>query len=245
MKKTCTVCGIEKEVEDFPKNKNIKSGYDSRCKKCRNEYLKEYRTNPENKKKAKKYGKEYRLENKDILYEKQKEYLKTEKGKEIRKRVLRKYNKSDKRKRDWEKFNNSDKRRGYANEWLKQKRKKDINFRIKCSLSANIKKHLKQNKKDKTVSYLDYNIDELVIHLESQFDKNMSWDNYGEYWHIDHIIPQSLYDFSKKENIKKCWDLRNLRPLEKMKNIKKKDNIYMELIEEKGINDLLPKGEYK
>jgi hypothetical protein len=224
MKKTCTICGIEKGIEEFPKNKNVKSGYDARCKECRNEYNKKYREDPENKKRLNEYSKNYREENKEKVRTKQKEYLKTEKGKEIRKKALDKYNKSEKRKRDWTRFNNSQKRRDYANKWIKEKARKDLSFRIKRSISASLKKYLRENKKDKTLSYLSYTIEELVEHLKNQFDEKMSWDNYGSYWEIDHIIPQSIYDFTKEENIKKCWDLRNLRPLEKIENIKKNDS---------------------
>ena len=44
---------------------------------------------------------------------------------------------------------------------------------------------------DKTKStsvILGYTANDLKQHIESQFAKGMSWDNYGE-WHIDHIIP--------------------------------------------------------
>lgn len=39
--------------------------------------------------------------------------------------------------------------------------------------------------------------------------ENMSWDNYGKEWHIDHIIPCNAWNFSNEfEN--KCWNYRNL-----------------------------------
>lgn len=43
----------------------------------------------------------------------------------------------------------------------------------------------------------------------------MSWDNYGEYWEIDHIIPKSQFDFTSYNDIgfQICWSLMNLRPL--------------------------------
>lgn len=58
----------------------------------------------------------------------------------------------------------------------------------------------------------------------------MSWENYGDYWQIDHIVPQSKLCFSSMEddNFKKCWALENLRPLEGFLNRKK----YNKLIEE-------------
>lgn len=62
--------------------------------------------------------------------------------------------------------------------------------------------------------YLEYTIDDLKRYLESQFNKNMIWDNYGQYWHIDHVVPQFDLPFSsmKDDNFKQCWGLSNLRP---------------------------------
>lgn len=62
---------------------------------------------------------------------------------------------------------------------------------------------------------------------EKQFDSNMNWSNYGKYWHIDHIYPQSLLPYTSMtdENFKKCWALDNLQPLEKIANIKKGNKI--------------------
>lgn len=55
----------------------------------------------------------------------------------------------------------------------------------------------------------------------------MNWDNWGAYWHIDHIYPVSLLPYSSMEedNFKRCWALDNLRPLEKIANIKKGNKI--------------------
>ena len=56
---------------------------------------------------------------------------------------------------------------------------------------------------------LSYSIIELRSHLESQFEPWMTWDNWGSYnantwndndsntwvWNIDHIIPQSKFEY--------------------------------------------------
>jgi 5-methylcytosine-specific restriction endonuclease McrA len=49
----------------------------------------------------------------------------------------------------------------------------------------------------------------------------MSWENYGKFtWHIDHIIPVAVFNFSsfKDLDFKRCWALSNLQPLEAKKN---------------------------
>jgi len=55
----------------------------------------------------------------------------------------------------------------------------------------------------------------------------MTWENYGTYWHIDHKIPIAVFNYEKPEDIdfRLCWSLKNLQPLEKIENIKKKDKL--------------------
>jgi len=72
-----------------------------------------------------------------------------------------------------------------------------------------------------------YTIDQLKQHLEKQFIQGMSWENYGK-WHIDHRIPVAVFNFEKPEDIdfKRCWKLRNLRPLWALENSRKQDKLY-------------------
>lgn len=67
--------------------------------------------------------------------------------------------------------------------------------------------------------------------LKYNFDDKMNWDNYGSYWHIDHVIPCAHFDFTKEEDIKTCFIWTNLRPLEGKENNSKKDKIIPEEIE--------------
>ena len=70
---------------------------------------------------------------------------------------------------------------------------------------------------------LPYTPEQLKEHLESQFDDQMTWENHGTYWHLDHIIPSAALPFSSldDENFHKCWSLDNLQPLEKTRNMSK------------------------
>jgi hypothetical protein len=72
-------------------------------------------------------------------------------------------------------------------------------------------------------------------HLEKQFEPWMNWNNYGIYnsktwdnddpatwnWSIDHIVPQYRlpYQSMDEENFKKCWALKNLRPMNAKQNL--------------------------
>jgi len=74
-----------------------------------------------------------------------------------------------------------------------------------------------------TFEHLPYTPLELKEHIENQFNEHMSWDNYGDYWHLDHIVPQAalIYDSLTHPNFQKCWALNNLQPLEKTENLSK------------------------
>ena len=117
--------------------------------------------------------------------------------------------------------------------------------RLRVNLSTTLANSLKsQNckKQGSCMKYFNFTIEQLKTHLESQYDENMNWDNYVPYWHIDHIIPQSVYDFSDMAEIHKCWNLQNLRPLEASENISKGDTLDNKLIQNYEISCLLPKS---
>jgi len=59
---------------------------------------------------------------------------------------------------------------------------------------------------------LGYTAKELSIHLEKQFKKGMKWENYGELWHIDHIIPVSSFIKSGETDPMVINALTNLKP---------------------------------
>ena len=66
---------------------------------------------------------------------------------------------------------------------------------------------------------------ELKQYLEKQFTPQMSWDNYGSYWHIDHKIPCAAFDLFNKDERLKCFHYTNLQPLEAKINLSKQDKI--------------------
>lgn len=76
-------------------------------------------------------------------------------------------------------------------------------------------------------------IEQLLEHLESQFQDGMTWDNYGE-WHIDHIKPCAMFDFTKEEDQRECFHYTNLQPLWAEDNLRKSDK-YIEEDEQLSI----------
>ena len=52
----------------------------------------------------------------------------------------------------------------------------------------------------------------------------MTWENYGSYWHVDHIRPLASFDLSKPEEQTKAFHFSNCQPLEAKKNLQKSDS---------------------
>ena len=69
----------------------------------------------------------------------------------------------------------------------------------------------------------------------------MSWKNYGTYWQIDHIIPQTYFEFDSLDhpNFVKCWCLENLRPLKADENLSKSNKLDKKIIKKHKISELL------
>ena len=70
------------------------------------------------------------------------------------------------------------------------------------------------------VSDLGCSVNYLKLHLEKQFVLEMTWDNYGK-WHIDHIIPISLFNLQDRNDFLKANHYTNLQPMWAKDNITK------------------------
>lgn len=142
-----------------------------------------------------------------------------------RKWRIKNKDKIEKRQREWVK-NNIDHYRQYHRERKKIARStKDIILNQR--MAANINHALKGKKnRRKWENIVGYDLRQLKEHLESKFTNGMNWDNIGK-WHIDHIIPKSVFNFEDVSDIdfKKCWALNNLQPMWAFDNISKKDKL--------------------
>ena len=127
------------------------------------------------------------------------------------------------------KDSNREKRKEYQKEYFQENKKKIYNYKkgyfqnnpeVKLTNSMRKKVANELNKgfrfMSSTMKYLGCNFNEYSEYLENQFDKNMSWENYGEYWEIDHIIPLSKGG---------SFYYTNTQPLTVEENRKKKDRL--------------------
>ena len=217
--KECSKCKETKAVDCFYISRKSKTGYTSYCKTCSDvasrlwkelkpetTILYNKKSNLKNRDKIKEYQKTKKFKTKNKIT--QRNYR--EKNSEIIKLKMQAYRACDGQKLRNKKYNT--KRRSI----LKNRLSNSISNSIRSSIKKGSKKHIKWE------ILVGYSLDKLKKHLERQFTQGMSWDNYGE-WHIDHIDPVSIFNFNCPEDIdfKRCWNIKNLRPLWALDNIKK------------------------
>lgn len=205
----------------------------------RKEYYKKYRK--KNKEKIRQYHKEHYKEQyerrklKGTLYyqkhkEKKKLYDKTynKDHKKERLEYYKKYNKSTKMIKWYKEYRIKNKKR--INEYRKNRRGIDLNFKIKGCLRTRFYMALKNNyKSGSAVKDLGCTIDYFKSYIESKFKEGMTWDNHGRTgWHLDHIIPLDSFNLSNRNECIKALHYTNYQPLWYYDNISKKNKILMD-----------------
>lgn len=106
---------------------------------------------------------------------------------------------------------NKEKVRNYVN----NKRKNDIQYKIKDNLRRRINYAIKSGKKhNSTCSLLGCSLAEFKAYIEKLWHEGMNWNNYGMFgWHLDHIKPCSSFNLNDPEEQKKCFHYSNIQPL--------------------------------
>lgn len=122
-----------------------------------------------------------------------------------------------------------DKFNAYISNYYQQKRKNDIQFKIKERLRNRVNKALKGDFKcGSVVRDLGCSVEQFKIYLELKFHQGMTWENYGKgfgKWNIDHIKPLSSFNLTNREHFLQACHYTNLQPLWFEENLKK-SNIY-------------------
>jgi hypothetical protein len=117
----------------------------------------------------------------------------------------------------------TDEYKKYQRDWFKNKRQTDVSYRISQHFTVLIHRALGKKKAGRSWrTFVDYSLEELMVHLECQFLPGMTWENKGD-WHIDHIIPRASFEYESPddESFKQAWALSNLRPIWAIDNIRK------------------------
>ena len=114
------------------------------------------------------------------------------------------------------------------NEYFKNRKKLDSNYKLACNLRSRTSTAFKsQNvrKTNKTFDLLGCShsfFKDWIIH---QLYGNMTIENYGSVWHIDHCLPIASFNILDEIDMKTCFNWVNLRPMYSNENISKNAKI--------------------
>jgi len=242
--KTCKKCLLEKPIESFWKNARYKDGKEAECVECKKVYLLTKKDSL----------KESQRKWRDAHPDYQREYSKTEKSKEYHRQYYRDHAQDYKERQKQRRKDNPEREavsrriyieknresvNNYHREWKAKKAQSDPQYKLKINISRRIRYELhtlnRGRKTSRTIELIGCSIEELKVHIESQFAPGMSWENYGSVWHLDHRIPCAAWDLTNEFESKCCWNYRNLQPMLANENRRKKDkyeesekNVYME-----------------
>jgi hypothetical protein len=237
--KTCSKCGVEKDVIEFGKDKSRKDGLECWCKLCKKEYREANREEIRTKKKehyqanreeilaknSERYktnreerlakGKEYYKANREEKLVKRKEYYNAN-----RQEILTK-NKSPEARARQRTLEYHEK----VNARMRHRRKINSKFNIISRLRLRIYMALKTQGAKKFTSTMDLigcSPEFLTKHLEKQIKPGTKREDY----HVDHIIPCALFDLTKEEEQKMCFHWTNLQLLLGPANMSKGDDVF-------------------
>jgi hypothetical protein len=188
--KQCSKCKNIKPLLSFSPDKKMKLGRTSWCISCYADRQREFRK--EHPEKVREYNQRTRLKNP-----------------ETRKEWDRKWKVANLEQWKQRKKRHNEKKRATPQGMLDER------------MVTAVRLALKGNKKGRRWEDLvGYSVTELKVHIEKGFCPGMTWENRSD-WHIDHIIPKSAFNYDKPEDIdfKRCWALKNLRPIWAVENM--------------------------
>jgi Prasinovirus endonuclease VII len=157
--------------------------------------------------------KSYHSKNKAIIYQKQQTYRKNNPEKEIKRKQKYRQSKLGR-----------ETTRTYKKNYYHTVLKHSPHYKMENALRRRLKELMRKVKTKKAAStfeLLGCDTDFFVKYIENQFTGQMSWDNYGTYWHLDHEKPCCSYDLTKSDQQKACFHYTNLRPLLATINVRK------------------------
>lgn len=109
--------------------------------------------------------------------------------------------------------------------YLRNRRKTNPEYKMSCVLRNRIKAFLFGENRKKTRMLLGCEYDFIRDWLESQFTEDMTFENHGSLWHIDHVIPCSKFTITDEDDQFKCFNWTNLQPMVGTDNMSKGDTL--------------------
>jgi hypothetical protein len=119
-------------------------------------------------------------------------------------------------------------RRKQSCESARNRWKNNLDYRIKGKLRNHINRMIRMARQKKngrrTTMFLGVPMAIAKKRIESRFRDGMTWENHGELWEIDHIVPLSHFDITNEYQLLMANHISNLQPLLKKENREKSDN---------------------
>lgn len=226
-RKTCKQCGVEKDVSEFYTQYSSvrrKRYYLARCKPCHqgNRKLTYHRVAEKTRERTRRWKKNNRERSNQLA--KSYRIRRAEHVREYHKK--RRLETADERKAYNKQYRDTHKEqiREYQREYLRKKRANNPQFKLGQTLRSRIRAAVaRQYQASRSVELLGCSIPEYMVYLEARFTPEMSWDNYGTVWTIDHIKPCRSFDLTDPEQQKACFNHSNTQPLLWQDNRSKND----------------------
>lgn len=115
-----------------------------------------------------------------------------------------------------------------VNKYHRNKACTDIQYKLKKRLRIRLNSAIRGNYKiGSAVKDLGCSIDDFKLRLEMLWTSGMSWKNYGEGWHLDHIIPLSYFDLTDRQQFLQACNFTNIQPLWAKDNLSKGNKILL------------------
>lgn len=193
--KYCPKCKIDKENKEFNLKTSSKDGLHNKCRLC------------------------MKIQNKE--WYKGKRIEKIEYAKQYQKRESIKQYQNEYSRLNHRNYYDKNKKHilEYGRKYTRNRYHTDASFKLSLLLRTRFHHALKGGYKiHSIIKLLGCTVEECRQHLESQFKPEMTWENHGKVWEIDHIKPCSLFDLIKEEEQHECFHYSNLQPLFKKDN---------------------------
>lgn len=109
--------------------------------------------------------------------------------------------------------------------YLANKRKTDPKYKMSVCLRNRMNKLINGQQKNSTLNMIGCNYDFFMKWMKYQFKDDMTFDNHGDVWHIDHVLPCNKFDLTKEVDRERCFNWANMQPMYATQNMTKKDKI--------------------
>jgi hypothetical protein len=206
--KICNQCNVEKIIADNYYASNL-----SKCKICVKENAKKTVANDPGHKKE--MDKKWREENKEHKLKNDKKWREeNSERKKANDTRYRELHKDDPVHIEMMKNSRAKWKEANYEKWISKPENKIIET-TRVRIRTAIKKVLNGIKSDRSTKLLGCSPEFYVKWFRYQFDSFMSFENYGSYWEIDHVVPCSKFNLLLENDQKTCFNWTNTRPLKK------------------------------